>query len=214
MYKGNKRVAIVLNAPYLDAEVTEQDVICADGGVNLAVGGFMPKYVVGDFDSAVAEINGAEKETCPQIKDYTDGEKAVAFAKEKGYDEIVIYGTQGGRCDHVFANYSLLAFAKQIGLKAIAKTETGYFFYADETDGRVELDEETGSTVSVLPFDGNVTLDNSDGLFYPYRNIIITRARADVGMSNVTTKRNVSFEIKQGGALVFVNKNVVKNVTE
>lgn len=208
MNNRNKRAAIVLNAPVLTAEITEKDIICADGGVNLAVGGFIPKFVVGDFDSATTEIIGAEKETCPQIKDYTDGERAVVFAKEKGYEEIVIYGTDGGRCDHVFANYSLLAFAKGLGLKAIAKTADGYFFYADEKDGRVELNEPVGTTVSVLPFDGDVTLDDSTGLFYPYRNIIITRARADTGISNVTTKRNVSFEIKQGGALIFVNDNV------
>lgn len=207
MQQRSKKAAIVLNAPFLDVPIEEKDVICADGGRNLVVDSFMPVAMVGDFDSYVGmePSRAGEVVVCPTIKDYTDGERAVEFAAEKGYEEIVLYGIKGGRSDHVYANLSLLVLAKEKGLIAYAKSKGERIYFYTEEDGRVEIEAKEGDIVSVLPYDGNAVVDASDGLFYPYNTLALTRTRA-VGISNVVVSAPASFIIRKGSVLVFVTE--------
>ncbi len=205
MRSDKKTVAILLNAPALDAEIQEKDVICADGGRKLLRGVFSTVLTVGDFDSLDAPIQGEETVGCPVIKDYTDGEKAVEIAKSKGYEEIVLYGYGGGRGDHVYMNLSLLAFADELGLqaKAISERETVRFYRGKGQ--KIVVEAKKGDFVSVLPFYEEIQTDESDGLYYSYKDTTLTRTRA-VGISNVATKDDPSFRLCAGDALVFVEK--------
>ncbi len=202
-----RRAAIVLNSPELDVKVLEKDIICADGGVKHAAGVFIPKIVVGDFDSANVDKCKYETVVCPTVKDYTDGERAVKYAKDNGYDEVVIYGAEGGRGDHVYANLSLLAYAEEIGIKAIIKNKDGFVIFADEKKPKVELTVKKGTTVSVMAFGSEATISNSYGLFYPYKTHTLTRTRAGLGISNVATENKIGFEVAKGEILIFVSNN-------
>lgn len=201
----NKAVAILLNAPELDVEIKEKDVICADGGRKLLRGAFSSVLTVGDFDSLGEPPEGEESVDCPVVKDYTDGEKAVEIAKSKGYEEITLYGFAGGRSDHVYANLSLLAFATELGLraKAVGKGETVRFYCGGGQ--KIILDAEKGDVVSVLPYGEKAVVDDSNGLFYPYKNTALTRMRA-LGISNDVTKGVPSFVLKEGKVFVFIEK--------
>lgn len=201
-----KKVAIVLNAPELDAEIKEKDVICADGGRRLLRGAFSSVLTVGDFDSLQNRPAEEEIVSCPVIKDYTDGERAVEIAYDRGYDEIVLYGYAGGRSDHVYCNLALLAFANEKGLKAYAVGKNEKVFYYCGKNLPVAVEAKKGDTVSVLPFKDKVIVDESKGLFYPYNSLTLTRTRA-VGISNIATEDDPSFVLRQGEVLVFVNKN-------
>lgn len=199
-----KRAAIVLNSPELNAEIKEKNIICADGGVRYAAGRFIPEVVVGDFDSAAEAGKYPKTVICPKEKDYTDGERAVEYAAENGYGEITIYGAEGGRNDHVYANLSLLAFAESKGIKAVIRNAEEYIFYVDEKKGNVEIEAEKGTFVSVLPFGDEVIISDSCGTKYEYKNLRITRVRAGVGISNEAEEKTVRFRIKKGSALIFV----------
>lgn len=200
-----KRAAIVLNSPELNVEIKEKNIICADGGVRYAAGRFIPEVVVGDFDSAEPDAEKYPKTViCPKEKDYTDGERAVEYAAENGYGEITIYGAEGGRNDHVYANLSLLAFAESKGIKAVIRNAEEYVFYAEEKKGNVEIETEEGTFVSVLPFGDEVIISDSCGTKYEYKNLRITRVRAGVGISNEAEEKTVRFRIKKGSALIFV----------
>ncbi|MGN0767799.1 MAG: thiamine diphosphokinase [Christensenellales bacterium] len=200
-----RRAAIVLNAPELDVKILEKDVICADGGVKHAAGAFIPKIVVGDFDSADEKECAYDTVVCPVIKDYTDGERAVRYAKDNGYDEVVIYGAEGGRSDHVYANLSLLAYAEEIGISAVIRNKTCYVIYVNEKRGRVELNVKKGTTISVAAFGSSATITDSFGFYYPYNALTLTRARAGVGISNVATENKVGFRVEKGEILIFVS---------
>jgi thiamine pyrophosphokinase len=195
----SESAAIVLNAPVLDAEITERDIICADGGYNLIEGAFSCVAVVGDCDSVKNIPEGTELIRCPTDKNYTDGERAVMYAAETGYKKITLYGAAGGRSDHQYANLSLLALASELGLEAVAKSksERVYFF----PSGDVRLSAEKGDFLSALPYGESVTLDKSRGLKYPYDNLTLRRSRSR-GVSNEVLSQEISFSVTQGSAFV------------
>lgn len=200
-----RKVAIVLSGVNLEREIEEEKIICADGGYNLAAG-FLERVirVVGDGDS----IKGYEIENpSPTEKDYTDGETAIRLAKSLGFDEASVYGATGGRSDHVYVNLFLLRIARDIGLQAKIVTKEGHIIYKDK--GEVVLRVKKGDVISVLPYAGSVVVDKSDGLFYPYDNLELTKTNT-VGISNVAEKSLVKFEIKSGEALIFVSERALK----
>lgn len=197
-----------MNAPSLDVKPTEEFIICADGGYNVAVGFCLPSLIVGDLDSINAIPNGIEKIVCPKSKDYTDGEKAVSVAVERGYGNIVIYGATGGRADQCYANLSLLHYAKTLGANAIIKTGTEIIAYADTNDKVVSFPSEPGQTVSILPYGEKAVVGNSYGLYYPFNNTLtLMRVRAGRSVSNVTVSEKFGFEIKEGATLIFLQTN-------
>lgn len=196
------RAAIILNSPEIPKNIPETAIICADGGANALPPQCTPFALVGDFDSLNTPLAATHIITCPRDKNYTDGERAVAFAAEQGFSEIVIYGASGGRTDHIYANLSLLAFADDLGIKAHIHTPRERIFYAPQ--GSFSLDIAIGTTISVLPFGEKVTLDHSEGLQYPYRSLTLKRQQS-IGMSNVATATTVQFDVTDGAALVFAN---------
>ena len=90
-------------------------VYCADGGLRHAGPlGVTPDVVVGDFDSADAELMdsyakaGARFERHPANKDFTDTELAAEAALRGGCGAALILGALGGRLDHTFANIQMI----------------------------------------------------------------------------------------------------------
>ena len=204
---NNKTAAVVLNAPSMNIEIEEEFIICADGGYNLAVGICMPNVIVGDFDSIKGSFpENVIKIVCPKEKDYTDGEKAIEYAVEKGYKRISVYGATGGRIDHCYANLSLLEFAKTLGAEAIIKTDYETVYYKDKSDGKIRFKAKEGTTVSVLPYGDEVTLTDSFGLYYPYNDLTLTRTRSGKGISNITISDEFGFTVLSGTALISVNR--------
>ena len=101
-----KTAALSLNSPEETAPVTERDVICADGGLKHAK--VAPVAVIGDFDSLSDKPENLNYVSYPVEKNATDGQLAIDFAKEHGYDAVTIYGALKGKPDHVLGNLGLL----------------------------------------------------------------------------------------------------------
>lgn len=84
-------------------------VIAADSGLARAeAAGIVPDLIVGDMDS-LSDLGMLDKypeekiRRCPRDKDRTDTELALDLMRERGVDEIVLFGGGGGRFDHFFA---------------------------------------------------------------------------------------------------------------
>jgi len=113
---------IVCGSPYLWLPINLVGyVVGVDrGALKLIEKNVSLNVAIGDFDS-VSEgeyqlIRKRAKLTLalPVDKDVTDCEAAVAYVVEKGYHQIYLYGTTGGRFDHQFATMGLLLkYAKQ-----------------------------------------------------------------------------------------------------
>lgn len=190
--------AIVLNSPSISREITEAHVICADGGYN-HLKGITPDVIVGDMDSIDSLPDDVKLIKLPVEKNLSDGEFAVRYAKENGCSEISLYGVFGGRIDHVLCNLSLIKLAHSLGLKAVAK-EDGLNVYF--VNGIFTLNVKKGATISILPYTESAIVTNSEGLYYPLKNLTLTNSDTR-GLSNVATADKISFSVTKGEVLVF-----------
>lgn len=111
------KVILVANLCETVPVVEGVDYIGIDKGAFLCMEKRIPLlYAIGDFDSLdESQLQQLKKYTkviqlhCE--KNETDGEYAIRFAYEQGYDEIEIYGITGGRQDHFIAMMNLLKFS-------------------------------------------------------------------------------------------------------
>lgn len=203
MVKNIFSCAIVLNGDVDNIEIKEEYKIFTDGAINKNKN-IKCDVLIGDMDSStnIENIN-CEKIYLPTKKDYTDGEKAIRFAYEKGIKNISIYNYRGGRSDHFYSNLSLLKIAKELNVncKLVSSIESIYYFQEGET---VNLDVEKNSFVSIIPYSDYVVVDNSNGLYYPLNNLKIPRD-STLGNSNFATKSHISFKIIQNSAFIFID---------
>ena len=104
-----------------DFTPTESDlVIAADGGLDtLRSLDIRADLAIGDFDSLGRVPSDMEVIRFEVEKDETDMHLAYLEGKRRGYSEFRIYGGVGGRVDHTFANYCLLAYVSRSGDNAV-----------------------------------------------------------------------------------------------
>lgn len=198
------KVAIILKSPELKNTVIEENVIYADAGYSFAdkIGKKNVLCVVGDFDSLGKapeneNIVGLEVE-----KNYTDGEKAVRCALERGATEVVIYGAYGGKIEHILGNIALLKIAKSIGLKASIKDGA---FTTELISGKINLRAKKGGALSIIPYGGNCSFKTSQGLYYPLNNLTLTPCDTR-GISNIVENEKIVLEIEKGEALIIYER--------
>lgn len=196
------KTAIVLNSPEPVKNVKEENVIYADAGYKhkAFLGDKKTLAVVGDFDTLGEQpynepIVGLEKE-----KDYTDGERAVRYAKEKGAEEIVIYGAFGGKPEHILGNIALLAVAEKIGLKASLRGDNYTVFLVC---GERSFCVRQKTSVSLIPYTDECTVTDSRGLYYPLENLVLTKSDTR-GISNVATEKEFSIKVCRGKVLAII----------
>ena len=195
------KVAIILKAPSLSVEVTERNVIYADAAYKFKnqIGNKNVIAVVGDFDSLKVAPENENIVPLNVEKDFTDGERAIRYAKEVGAEKVVVYGAYGGKTEHVLGNIALLKIAKNLGLNTVIKDENGY---TELIDGKWQKQLETGSSLSLIPYGGSCSFLSSKGLYYPLNGLTLTPADTR-GISNVVNEQNVEIEISNGESLVF-----------
>ena len=94
----------------------------------------IPKYIVGDFDSAnIKKVNylkeyGAIKLEFNPEKDFTDSDSALNLAIDEGANDIILLGVTGSRLDHTFGNLGLLISALNKNVKATIINENNKIF--------------------------------------------------------------------------------------
>lgn len=199
------RIAIILKTPELNDEITEEKVIYADAAYKFAdrLKGKTVLGVVGDFDSLGYVPEKEKTVKLDEQKNFTDGERAVLFAKECGATEIIIYGAYGGKIEHILGNIALLKIAQNIGIKAIIKFGKQFTELVGTGEHRFNVKEN--SKVSLIPYGGNCSFDKSQGLYYPLDGLTLTCADTR-GISNVAEISEIFFDVLQGEALIIYEK--------
>lgn len=196
-----KRAVIIGNGNvqdynYLKNKICDTDfIICADGGYNHAVKmGIEPDVLIGDFDSAINYETVADRIEYPKRKDFTDGELAVMYAKERGFDNIVLTAMTGDRLDHTIADILLLAKCKN-GMLIDDNNEI--YLLRDE----IEISGRKGQIISVIPISLDTEGVATSGLEYPLSDETLYFASSR-GVSNVMIEDKCKISIKKGMALV------------
>ncbi len=174
-------------------------IIAADKGAEILIEkGITPHVTVGDFDSS-SVIPEGNVIRLPVEKDVTDTHAAVTIALEEGCDEIHVYGGMGGRPDHTFANYSLIASLAEKGIKAYLIGE-GYKVTA-LNNGKTLLAGKCGDTVSVFSFSEKSVGVTLSGLKYSLERAVLKKNFA-LGVSNSFLEEAAEISVEDGTLLI------------
>ncbi len=180
--------------------------IAVDGGGNHTRQlGILPSLVIGDLDSITpANLNAYEEQGIEVLrfrpdKDETDLELALIEAVERGATWIRVLAAVGDRLDQTIANIYLLALPQLSGLdvRIVDGWQTMWLW----SPGEHYIFGNAGDTVSLIPFDGNVTDIHTEGLTYPLKGetLYIGPAR---GISNVLEQVSATVRFATGKLLV------------
>ncbi len=177
-------------------------VICADGGFrhaeNLKI---TPDVIIGDNDSWGREYpKEIEVINCPAIKDYTDTEKCIDYAIEKGYTEIDVYGGLGGRLDHEFSNYCLLAYACEKGVKVKLINKHNEIWMENKP---FKLEKGDKKYVSFFPYGGEVKGFSVKGLKYEGEDMTL-KCNSTLTVSNEFSDHQADVRFESGMVLVML----------
>ena len=176
-------------------------VIAADSGLDLVSRlGLTPDLIVGDFDSLGRVPTGDNVVILPVEKDVTDASAAVGLGRERGYSRFCFVGCTGGRPDHTFAAYQLLA-------ELAGRGDVGLLFGDGFTVTAIEnrslsFPALSAGTLSVFAVGGNAAGVDIDGAFYPLSDATLSPT-FPLGVSNSFTGKPVKIGAKDGTLLVF-----------
>lgn len=138
-------------------QVAASRVIAADAGMRHAAAlDVVPELWVGDFDSTPDELDrrfgDVERQQFPHAKNETDGELAVAVARERGATSLMLVGAFGGpRADHAFLHLTLAMRLAEAGIKVLLTS--GAQEGTPLPLGEARFDYEPGTIFSVIAFD-------------------------------------------------------------
>jgi thiamine pyrophosphokinase len=204
-----KRIIIFANGELTDLEkaralLHEDDfIIAADGGTRHALAlGLMPNVIVGDLDSLPPDFEpstfNGEIVLYPKDKNETDLELAIQHALTLKPEQIIILGALGGRLDQTLGNIALINDLRSATCNL--KLDDGIeevFFCRDY----VEVNGTSGDTVSLIPWQGEVTGVVTTGLKWPLQNEILYPQKTR-GISNEMIDETATVQIKSGFLLI------------
>lgn len=193
---------------YQNRTQDDQWVICADGGSNHArFLGILPSLVVGDMDSidqeelAYLEGEGVEILTVPPEKDFTDTQLALDTFRQKGIEQVVIWGGVGDRMDHTLANLlSAVSFVRG-GMKVSFESPTVSIYIVTD---QLVLRGNVGDIVSILAIGDDAKGVSLTGFQYPL-SLHTLKTFEPIGISNVMTQREAVIQVESGILAVFHN---------
>jgi thiamine pyrophosphokinase len=186
-------------------------IIAADGGTRHALAlGLMPNVIVGDLDSLPSDFEpstfNGEIVLYPKDKNETDLELAIQHALTLKPEQIIILAALGGRLDQTFGNIALvnnlqLATLRQAqGNACNLKLDDGIeevFFCRDH----VEINGNSGDTVSLIPWQGEVAGIVTTGLKWRLQNETLYPNKTR-GISNELIDDSASIQINSGLLLI------------
>lgn len=178
--------------------------IAADSGFSLLKrAGSIPDLVLGDFDSLTEDKPvGCEILTAAAEKDDTDTMLAVKTALARGFSDIVIVGSIGGRFDHTVANIQTLAYILDNGGKGklIGENDTVELLGV----GEYRFPKNESMYFSVLSYSEEAVVTTS-GTKYDLNSYRLTN-NFPLGVSNEILSSECVLKIEKGKILVIFSK--------
>lgn len=179
-------------------------IIAADGGTRHAIAlGRVPNIIIGDLDSAIFDLRpltekGTQVIQFPRDKNETDLELAIQHALTLNPAQILILAALGGRMDQTLANIALISNPQVT--TCTLKLDDGIeevFICHDEVD----INGASGDTVSLIPWQGEVTGIVTTGLKWPIQNEVLSPYKTR-GISNEMADHKATIHVKSGQLLI------------
>ena len=190
-------------------------VIAADGGFSYCrYLEIEPDLILGDFDSVdernmedIMEMRARYPEkmkVLPVEKDDTDMLAAIKEGLNKGFEEFVIYGGQGGRLAHTMANIQCLNYLKEKGAKGYLMDGNGMILVAKNETVRFKKNLEGFlSLFSLGEKAEGVTITN---MKYLLDKAVVTND-FPIGVSNEFIGKESSVTVENGTLLIMIDWN-------
>lgn len=178
--------------------------IAADSGYSLIKRlGLKPNVLVGDFDSLTEDIpTDCEVISAPAEKDDTDTMLAVKVAMSRGYNDITIAGSIGGRLDHTVANIQALAYIIDNGGRGRLIGERDNVELSGE--GEYKFSKNDSMYFSIFSF-GTEVVVTTNGTKYDLNSYRLTDS-FPLGVSNEIISSECTLKIEKGRVLVIFSK--------
>ena len=204
-----KRIIIFANGDLPDLEkaralLREDDfIIAADGGTYHALAlGLTPNIIIGDLDSLPAnfEVSKFNNEIVlyPKDKNETDLELAIQHAITLDPEQVIILAALGGRLDQTLGNIALISSVERLTLNIRLDDGIEEVFFCRE---QVQVNGANGDTISLIPWQGEVTGVVTTGLKWPLQNETLYPQKTR-GISNEMTGDTATIQINPGLLLV------------
>ncbi len=202
------KIALLLlngNAPEKISRPQDYDIFVAtDGAIQKAIQlGVIPDYVLGDFDSIDHELakNIHVHFVRTPDQNFTDFEKALAFIRDKGFDEIHVYGASGGEQDHFLGNLSA-ALYWQSKVKLTFFDSFGKYYFLKKLEPN-RITNVKGKTISLIPFPNALQISTS-GLEFPLQKEDLNFGKR-IGTRNFALESEIEIHFTEGDLLIFIN---------
>jgi thiamine pyrophosphokinase len=204
-----KRIVIFANGnlPNLEkarALLREDDfIIAADGGTRHVLAlDRTPNTIIGDLDSLPANFDISKFDDdvilYPKDKNETDLELAIQHALTLNPEQVIIIAALGGRLDQTLGNIALILHPSREAF--VLRLDDGVeevFFCRDQ----VQVFGTSGDTVSLIPWQGEVTGIVTTGLKWPLQNEILYPQKTR-GISNEMISEIATIKINSGLLLI------------
>ena len=204
-----KRIIIFANGELPDLEkaralLCDDDfIIAADGGTRHALMlGLVPNVIVGDLDSLPSNFEpstfNGEIVLYPKDKNETDLELAIQHALTLDPREIIILAALGGRLDQTLGNIALISDLRPLTFDLRLDDGLEEVFFCSEHS---QVHGASGDTVSLIPWQGEVTGIVTQGLRWALQNETLYPHKTR-GISNEMTGKAATVQIKSGLLLI------------
>ena len=209
-----KRIIIFANGELPDKEKArallhdDDFIIAADGGTRHALAlGLVPNVIVGDLDSLPENFKTSafdgEIVLYPKDKNETDLELAIQHALTLNPEQIIILAALGGRLDQTLGNIALISDLQPSTFDLHLDDGLEEVFFCRE---QVQVNGMSGDTVSLIPWQGEVTGIITTGLKWPLQNETLYPHKTR-GISNEMTGNTTTIQIKSGLLLIVHRRN-------
>ncbi len=178
-------------------------IIAADGGTRHAIAlGRTPNTIIGDLDSLPVNFEPStfdgEIILYPKDKNETDLELAIQHALTLNPEQIIILAALGGRLDQTLGNIALVSNVQRLTFNVILDDGTEEVFFCRE---HIQINGASGDTVSLIPWQGQVTGIITTGLKWPLQNETLYPQKTR-GISNEMLNDTATVQIKSGLLLI------------
>ncbi len=182
----------------------EFDFVATDGGANIALRyGVIPAAVIGDMDSITASNRRKLEKLSrfvihPVEKEKSDGQLALEFLLEQGYNDIHIFAATGGRIDQTLFNLQLLSRFPQCRIITDSEEITAV------VSGSV-LHQLAGCRASLIPTTPEVKGLTLEGFKYNLAKANI-KYGSTLTLSNVIISDRAKISFQEGGLILVVSR--------
>ena len=204
-----RRCIIIGSSPDTDIGIIKKHlrendfVACADGGYVYAEKlGIKPDLIIGDFDSSKKPAHAiCRMIELPARKDDTDTVYTVRECLKLGFKEFLLFGMTGGRIDHTYAHFCVLAdlAKKQVSARLIDPKNTIEVVF---NNSRI-IENRNGCGFAIFPFGCESCNVSLEGFEYDLQKGTLT-ADFPIGVSNTICSDKAKVTVHDGMAVIMI----------